>query len=100
MDPRYRLSGPLLFRPDPQPRPRRRDTTYLLLTQRSLTFRLMEKAVRKWTREECYRLFDDYFGPSPGICPVCGHEVCMTMTDLGRTVTLLLNCEGCNNKST
>ena len=60
---------------------------------------MMENAARQWTPEEQDYLFDVYFGPSPGICPVCVHEVCMVMTNIGRTVTLLLSCDGCNNKA-
>lgn len=59
----------------------------------------MEKPARQWTREERQNLFHDYFGTSPGICPVCGHEVSMVMSNLGRTVTLLLSCDGCDNKT-
>jgi len=46
----------------------------------------MEKAARQWTLEERQTLFDDYFGSSPGICPVCAQEVSMLMSHLGRTV--------------
>jgi formate dehydrogenase maturation protein FdhE len=53
---------------------------------------------RKWTKAEQERLFDDYFGPSEGMCPVCGEKVCMLMSYLGRTVTLLLSCNVCRNK--
>jgi len=60
---------------------------------------MMENTARHWTLEEQGRLFDVYFGPSPGICPVCAQEVCMVMSNLGRTVTLLLSCDGCNNKA-
>ena len=59
----------------------------------------MDNAARQWTREEQDNLFDIYFGPSAGICPVCAHEVCMVMSNLGRTVSLLLSCEGCDNKA-
>ena len=59
---------------------------------------MMENAARQWTREEQDYLFNVYFGPSPGICPVCAHEVSMVMTNIGPTVTLLLSCDGCDNK--
>jgi hypothetical protein len=55
--------------------------------------------MRQWSQEECYRLFDDYFGPLPGICPVCFHEVRMVMSYLGRFVTLSLSCDACRNKA-
>jgi hypothetical protein len=60
---------------------------------------MMENAARQWTREEQDNLFDVYFGPLAGVCPVCAHEVCMVMSNLGRTVTLLLSCDGCDNKA-
>ena len=56
-------------------------------------------ALRIWTEAEKQQLFDAYFGPSEGMCPVCGHVVSMTLTYLGRIVTLLLTCEGCCNKA-
>jgi len=59
----------------------------------------MERGGRQWTQEERDGLFDDYFGPLPGICPVCAHEVCIIMTYLGRFVTLSLSCEACLNKA-
>jgi len=59
----------------------------------------MAGAARQWTREERDRLFDDYFGRAPGICPVCAHEVGMIMSYLARTVTLSLSCQGCGNKA-
>jgi hypothetical protein len=58
------------------------------------------EALRKWTEAEEQKLFDDYFSPLAGICPVCAHEVCMVMSHLGQTITLLLKCEGCSNKAT
>jgi hypothetical protein len=57
------------------------------------------EGVRQWTREEGQELFDVYFGPLPGICPVCGHEVCMIMSNLAQRVTLLMTCDGCDNKA-
>jgi hypothetical protein len=59
----------------------------------------MEKTARAWTKEEQESLFDSYFSSSPDICPVCSSEVSMVMSYLGRTVTLLLCCEGCDNKA-
>ena len=59
----------------------------------------MEKAARQWTLDERQDLFDKYFGPFPGICPVCAREVCMVMSNWGRTVMLLLSCDGCGNKA-
>ena len=60
----------------------------------------MQLAMRKWTQKECDLLFDAYFGPFPGLCPVCAQEVCIIMSYLGRFVTLSLSCEGCRNKAT
>jgi len=57
------------------------------------------EAVRQWTREERQKLFHIYFGPLPGMCPVCGHEVSMIMSNLEQRATLLLSCGGCNNKA-
>jgi hypothetical protein len=59
----------------------------------------VEKAAKKWSQEQREKLFDAYFGPSPGLCPICAHEVCMVMTHIGRVVTLLLMCNACNNKA-
>ena len=59
----------------------------------------MPEAARDWTREEQQKLFDVYFGPLPGLCAVCGTEVCMIMTQMGRRVSLSLSCEGCGNKA-
>ena len=59
----------------------------------------MEAASRFWTCEERQKLFDEYFGPSTAICPICSHEVSILMSNLGRTVTLLMTCEGCNNRA-
>jgi hypothetical protein len=59
----------------------------------------MEAIARTWTQGEQERLFDSYFSDVPGICPVCSQEVSMLMS-LGSTVTLLLRCEGCDNKAT
>jgi hypothetical protein len=53
-----------------------------------------------WTQDEQEELFDSYFSAVPGICPVCSQEVTMLMSYLGSTVTLLLRCEGCDNKAT
>lgn len=74
-------------------------STHLFLREEEEKIVRVREAVRQWTAEERQRLFDDYFGPWPGICPVCGHEVCMVMSNLGRTVSLLLTCDGCGNKS-
>jgi len=60
---------------------------------------LFMEAVRQWTWEERQKLFNVYFGPLPGICPVCGYEVCMIMSNLAPRVTLLLTCDGCKNKA-
>jgi hypothetical protein len=54
---------------------------------------------RPWTDEEQQKLFDDYFGPVAGICPVCAHEVNMLMSYLGSTITLLFTCDNCGNKA-
>lgn len=56
-------------------------------------------AVRPWTEAEQQRLFDDYLGTSPGVCPVCGDEVGMVMSCLAERVKLLLTCQGCGNKA-
>jgi hypothetical protein len=59
----------------------------------------VQEISRTWTPEQEEQLFDIYFSSGPGICPVCAHEVCMMLTQLGRTVTILLSCTGCGNKA-
>jgi hypothetical protein len=54
---------------------------------------------RAWTPEEQEELLETYFSPSCGLCPVCSNEVCMVMTHVGRTVTILMSCEQCGNKA-
>jgi hypothetical protein len=57
----------------------------------------MERTTRAWTHDEEEKLFESYFSPACGLCPVCSHEVCMSVTQLGRTVTILMRCERCGN---
>ena len=59
----------------------------------------MSVSVRKWTKSDQENLFEDYLRSAPGYCPVCSFLVRMTMSKLGKTVTLLLTCEGCGNKA-
>ena len=75
------------------------DTTRLPSSDERGWFYVKESTTRQWTQKECDRLFDDYFGPVPGICPVCSHEVCMILSLRGGVVTLSLSCDGCQNKA-
>ena len=59
----------------------------------------MDAVIRSWTAEEEQKLFELYFGPLPGTCPVCGDEVLMTLSSLREPVTLLLKCQGCGNRA-
>jgi uncharacterized Zn finger protein (UPF0148 family) len=59
---------------------------------------MREVMARRWTDEEQQRLFDVYFSPQPGWCPVCGQEVYIVMTSLREGITLSLTCPGCGNK--
>src|SRR5678815_1449483 len=54
-----------------------RHTTHCHPSDGPRRFYVLETPKRPWTQQECARLFEDYFGPFPGICPVCAHEVCM-----------------------
>jgi hypothetical protein len=60
----------------------------------------MSVSVRQWTESDQENLFEDYLRSAPGNCPVCSFPVRMTMSNLGKTVTLLLTCEGCGNRAT
>jgi hypothetical protein len=60
----------------------------------------MSVSVRQWTKSDQEKLFQDYLHSEPGNCPVCSFPVRMTMSNLGKTVTLLLTCEGCGNRAT